>query len=73
MAAGSNPRPRPQVVALQIGSELRITQHGDIRLSNPTVEVENAAADAVISIYHDPETHEHVIRLIDPVVQRSER
>jgi len=73
MAAGSRQKPESQTIALQVGSELRITPNGDIKLSNPTVEVENAAADAVISIYTDPETHEHVIRLVDPVVEHSDR
>jgi hypothetical protein len=71
MATGS--RPTPQTIALQVGSELRITATGEYTLSNPTVEVENAAADAVISLAYDPATKEHVIRLIDPLVEHGDR
>jgi hypothetical protein len=73
MAAGTRPKPEAQTVALQVGSELRITQNGEIKLSNPTIEVENAAADAVINVSFDPETKEHVIQLVDPVVEHEDR
>jgi hypothetical protein len=52
-----------------VGSEVRINFRGEITLDNPTLEVDAAAADAVIAYYLDPETHEHVIRLIDPFVR----
>ena len=71
MAAGTRPKPEPRIIALQLGSELRITESGDIRLDNPTIEVENAAADAVISWYRDPDTGDHVIRLVDPFARRT--
>ena len=64
-------RQTAQTVALQVGSELRISTNGTFRLSNPTVEVENEAADAVISIEHDPKTNEHIIRLIDPMAENE--
>jgi hypothetical protein len=73
MAGGTRPRLQAQDVALQVGSELRIKQNGEFSLSNPTLEVENAAADAVISIAFDPDTKEHVIKLVDPVVEHGER
>jgi len=62
-------KPQPEYIPLQVGSELRITQTGEVRLSNPTVESgpNEAAADAVITYYLDPQTHEHVIRLVDPL------
>ena len=54
---------------MQVGSELRITQNGDIRLGNPTVEPgpNEMAANAVLTYYLDPLTKEHVIRLVDPL------
>ena len=62
-------KPQPEYIPLQVGSELRITQTGDVRLDNPTVESgpNEAAADAVITYSLDPQTHEHVIRLVDPL------
>jgi hypothetical protein len=62
-----------QTIALQVGSELRIKANGEYTLSNPTVEVENAAADAVISLGFDPDTKEHIIRLVDPLVEHGDR
>jgi hypothetical protein len=73
MAAGSRPQSQGQTVALQVGSELRLKQTGEFSLSNPTVEVENAAADAVLSIQFDPHTKEHIIRIVDPLVEHGER
>ncbi len=62
-------QPQPEYIPLQVGSELRITRNGDIRLANPTIESgpNEAAADAVITYYLDPHTNEHVIRLVDPL------
>ena len=73
MAAGTRPTSESQTVALQVGSELRLKKTGEFSLSNPTVEVENAAADAVISLAFDPSTNEHIIRLVDPLVENGER
>src|SRR6185437_6208915 len=41
-------KPQPEYIPLQVGSELRITQTGEVRLDNPTVESgpNEAAADA---------------------------
>lgn len=68
-------QPQPEYIPLQVGSELRITQNGEIRLGNPTVEPgpSEVAADAVITYYLDPRTHEHVIRLIDPLHYQTRR
>lgn len=59
----------PEYIPLQVGSELRINQNGDVRLGNPTIESgpSEAAADAVITYYLDRSTNEHVIRLVDPL------
>jgi hypothetical protein len=59
-------------IPLQVGSELRIRNNGDVSVGNPTVETvagtEAAAdaADAVIDYRFDPQTREHVIRLLKP-------
>jgi len=62
-------KPQPEYIPLQVGSELRITQTGEVRLDNPTLESgpNEAAADAVITYYLDPQTREHVIRLVVPL------
>lgn len=62
-------------IPLQVGSELRITSNGEIRLANPTVEIEPAldAADAVLDYRFDEQSGEHVIRLAAPTVLRSRR
>jgi len=56
-----------------VGSEVRINFRGEITLDNPTLETSEQAADAVIAYYLDPDTHEHVIRLIDPFVLHSQQ
>ena len=59
-------------IPMQVGSELRITNNGELSVSNPTIEGEPAqdAADAVLDYRYDPDKSEHVIRLIQPVAAR---
>jgi hypothetical protein len=59
-------------IPLQVGSELRIRNNGELSVSNPTVEAEPAldAADAVLDYRFDPQTGEHVLRLLQPVTAR---
>jgi hypothetical protein len=56
-------------IPLQVGSELRIRNNGELSVSNPTVEAAPAldAADAVLDYRFDPDTGEHVLRLLEPV------
>jgi hypothetical protein len=56
-------------IPLQVGSELRIRNNGQLSVSNPTLEAEPAldAADAVVDYRFDPQTGEHVLRLLEPV------
>ena len=64
-------------IPLQVGSELRIRNNGEIRVSNPTLEImgddqghaldPEAAADAALDYRFDRETGEHVLRLLEPV------
>ena len=64
-------------IPLQVGTELRIRNNGELRVSNPTLEVmgddeghaldPDAAADAVLDYRFDAQTGEHVLRLERPV------
>jgi hypothetical protein len=59
-------------IPLQVGSEVRIRNNGEISVSNPTVEAAPAldAADAVVDYRFDPQTGEHVLRLVEPLANR---
>ncbi|MBV8906502.1 MAG: hypothetical protein JOZ22_22920, partial [Acidobacteriia bacterium] len=52
----------------------RIRNNGELSVSNPTLEAEPAldAADAVLDYRFDPQTGEHVLRLLEPVAAREE-
>lgn len=56
-------------IVLQVGSELRIRNNGDIVIDNPELELigEDRAADAVLIYRFDPQTGVHSLRLVDPV------
>lgn len=60
-------------IPLQVGSELRIRNNGEVNVSNPTIEGEPAqdAADAVLDYRFDPDRGEHVLRLVEPVALRG--
>jgi hypothetical protein len=55
-------------IPLQVGSELRIRNTGELNVSNPTIEAAPSldAADAVLDYRFDPQTGEHVLRLVRP-------
>lgn len=71
---GEQNRQNETRVVLQVGSELRIKNNGDIAIDNPELELanENQAADAVLMYRLDPQTKEHVLRLVEPVAIRKE-
>jgi hypothetical protein len=71
---GQQNRQNETRVVLQVGSELRIKNNGDIVIDNPELELasENQAADAVLMYRLDPQTKEHVLRLVEPVAIREE-
>lgn len=56
-------------IPMMVGSELRITNNGDIIIDNPEVElaISPRAADATLAYYYNPQVGEHVLRLLDPV------
>ena len=59
-------------IPLQVHSELRIRNNGEVSVSNPTIEAAPAleAADAVIDYRFDARTGEHVLRLVEPLAER---
>lgn len=62
-------------IPMQVGTEVRIRNNGDIILDNPELELasDTAAADAVLSYRFDSESGEHVLRLLEPVAERALR
>lgn len=60
-------------IVLQVGTELRVTNKGDVIVSNPELELarEQGAADAVLLYRFDPRIGEHTFRLIDPLADRK--
>jgi hypothetical protein len=69
MASNSN----ETKITLQVGSEVRIKNNGDIVIDNPELELasEDRAADAVLIYRFDPKAGEHILRLLDPVADRQ--
>jgi hypothetical protein len=59
-------------IVLQVGTELRITNEGEVILSHPGLELarQELAADAVPLYRFDP-AGEHTIRLLDPLADRK--
>ncbi|HEX4002994.1 MAG TPA: hypothetical protein VHX36_10125 [Candidatus Acidoferrales bacterium] len=60
-------------IVLQVGSELRIKNNGDIVIDNPELELaaDDRAADAVLMYRFDEQAGVHVLRLVDPVADRK--
>jgi hypothetical protein len=68
-------------IPLHVGSELRIRNNGELRVTNPTLELmgedrgqpidAHAVADAAFDYRFDPQTGEHVLRLLAPVKLRG--
>ncbi len=67
--------PNEMRIVLQVGSELRIKNNGDVVIDNPELELagDTRAADAVLMYRLDPKTGEHVLRLVDPVAESQPR
>lgn len=72
MKAKSSPEKEIKI-SLQVGSELRIKNNGDVVVDTPELELvgDDRAADAVLMYRFDPEAGEHVIRLIEPVANHA--
>ena len=60
-------------IVLQVGSELRVTNNGEVIVGNPELELakEDRAADAVLLYRFNRKNGEHIFRLVDPVADRK--
>jgi hypothetical protein len=60
-------------IVLQVGTELRINNNGEVRMSNPELELarEASAADAVLLYRFNANSGEHILRLAEPVANRK--
>jgi hypothetical protein len=60
-------------IPLQVGTELRIKNNGEIIVDNPEVELAKytVAADAVLSYRFDPKADQHILHLLKPVADRQ--
>jgi quinol monooxygenase YgiN len=64
---------REEQIPMQVGSELRITNSGEIIVDNPELELARymSAADAVLGYRFNPDRGEHVLRLIEPLADHK--
>jgi hypothetical protein len=60
-------------IVLQVGTELRINNKGDIIVDNPELELarEVEAADATLMYRFDSARGMHIFRLLDPVADHK--
>jgi len=60
-------------IPLQVGSELRIRNNGEIIVDNPEIELaeDTRAADAVLSYRFDQKRGEHILRLVEPTADHQ--
>jgi len=60
-------------IVLQVGSEVRIKNNGDVVIDNPELELaqDDQAADAVLLYRFDSKAGEHILRLQDPVANHQ--
>ncbi|HXO06085.1 MAG TPA: hypothetical protein VN884_10710 [Candidatus Sulfotelmatobacter sp.] len=60
-------------IVLQVGTELRINNKGDIIVDNPELELarDQEAADATLAYRFDSKAGVHIFRLLDPVADHK--
>jgi hypothetical protein len=60
-------------IVLQVGSELRISNNGEIIVGNPELELarEGRAADATLRYRFDAGKGEHIFRLVEPLADHQ--
>jgi hypothetical protein len=60
-------------IVLQVGTELRITNKGEVILSNPELELarDERAADATLRYRFDAGAGEHIFRLVEPFADHA--
>ena len=58
---------------LQVGSEFRVSNNGELIVGNPELELANdeRAADATLMYRFDAAKGEHIFRLVDPVADHA--
>jgi len=63
-------------IPLEVGSELRIRNNGEVHVTNASAkaepEPEPDSPHAVLEYRFDPQTGEHVLRLLEPVALRAQ-
>ena len=65
MSSAMSPHQSFTRIPLQVGSELRIRNNGEVNVS-PAPAAEQGSADAIVDYRYDPQTGEHVVRLMRP-------
>jgi hypothetical protein len=60
-------------IVLQVGSELRVTNKGEIVVSNPELELarDDRAADATLLYRFDSNRGEHIFHLVTPAADHQ--
>ena len=60
-------------IVLQVGNELRVTNKGEVSVSNPELELaaDDRAADAVLFYRFNVGSGEHIFRLAEPVANHK--
>jgi hypothetical protein len=60
-------------IVLQVGTELRVNNRGEVVVSNPELELarQESAADAVLIYRFDAQRGEHIFRLAEPVADHK--
>jgi hypothetical protein len=60
-------------IVLQVGTVLRVTDKGEVVVSNPELELarEDRAADAFLLYRFNADRGEHVFRLVEPVADHQ--
>ena len=60
-------------VVLQVGSEFRVSNNGEVVLDNPELELsqDTRAADATLMYRFDAAKGEHIFRLVEPVADHA--
>lgn len=68
-----NPPDTEMEIVIQVGSEVRIKNNGEVIVDNPELELaeEEKAADAVLWYRFDSKAGEHIFRLVKPIADRK--
>ena len=66
-------QPGETEIVLQVGTELRITNNGEVILDNPELELarDQSAADATLLYRFDAPAGHHIFRLVEPLADHQ--